>query len=179
MWYQPQNLFKNDMRRGGRLALFCAAISFVWVPAIALLAAPVPPGELAATAAIPLIFSYVLIRLIMRAASGIEETTSKIKEPSSKDVVLAFGEVFFAILFVAGIWIVLVSAMSYVAYLGLGIQWAARGAQKTIQITAAIVAISAVIICLVSICQRWIVKIAQLGHEVLNRPIGRSGVPQH
>jgi hypothetical protein len=179
MWDQTQSQFKRDIRRGGRLALFCAAISFVWVPAIAWFAAPVQPGDLAAVAAIPLIFSYVLVRLVMRIASGLSEGPAKNDEPSSKEIAIALGEVFLVVLFVVGIWVTLVAALSYVAYLWLGIQWAARGAKQTVQITAAIVAVSAVIICLVSVCRRWIIKIAVLGHEVLNRPIGRSGVPQH
>jgi len=188
MSYEPRNLLKSDLQRGGRLAVICLVISIAWVPTIAALAAPVPLGELAATAAIPLIFSYVLIRLIMRFASSPEELTHEQRERFEKEsplsskkmsIVVVIRTLLLAFVFVAGIWIIAVASLSYAAYLALGIAWAARGARETIRITTAIVAITAILICLATLCREWMIKIARLAHEALNHPIGHRGAAQH
>lgn len=169
---------KIDLKRGGRLALISLIVAIAWVPAIAALARPVAPGDLAAVAAIPLIVSYVFVRLIALFVAPEEMTREQHREMERNDSATStsdkVGMVFTIGLFVLGLWTIAVASISYVAYAGLGITWAVQGATTTIRVAAGTVAFMSILICLANLGREWMIKIARFAHNVINRPIGHQ-----
>jgi hypothetical protein len=177
MLSQLQNQFKNDSRRGARIALLALLVSLVWVPILWMAVGEKPLGEMAATAAIPLIVSYLLLRTIGHFASDSQGHTQQRRESEAVKVEVrttgAIALVFIAAacIFILGVWIISVAGASFLAYTALDIHWAASGSVAVILTTLRVVAVTAITISALALCRESITRIARVSHEIVNHPI--------
>jgi hypothetical protein len=168
----------SDLLRGSRLALIVIPISIIAVLGVFWANKTASGDEIAATAAVPLLVSYLMIRGIMWAASGIPDLTDEEKKAleqrrASEPAPMLTIDIsaMLAAAFVLGMWWVVAGSISAGVYWALGLNRAFYAAVASVKWTLFVVGGSAVMICLSMLCRAWLVKIARFSHGVFNDPL--------
>lgn len=175
LWKTSKGIF-FDLTRASRLLVIVVPVAVLVVGAIAWARPAISGDELATIAAVPLLISYLMIRGVMWAASRIPEATDeqrKAFEQRQKEhppqVSISISRTL-AIAFVLGMWWVVTGSLSAVAYWGLGLNVAFSAVISSIKWTLLVVSTTAVLICLMTLCKAWLLKIAKFSHDVFDDP---------
>jgi hypothetical protein len=130
--------------------------------------------EIAVSVSVPLMISYILIRLVILLVSKTKEPTKEEMERFEEmrkqggTVEMSF---LLAFAFIAGMWAAITDGLSLIVFNLMGLVWAANNAMLFLRVFVLVVATSAVFLCLKMLCRMWIVKIAHWLREIFHFPI--------
>lgn len=167
----------SDLTRAVRLLKIVVPASVAVVGAIAFANRTATGDEITATAVVPLIFSYLMVRAIMWLASGIPEATEEEKlaferhrrqHPPQFSIEISG---ILAVAFVLGMWWIVAGGLSAGAYWALGLTRAFSATALSLKWTCLIVASVAVSICLMTLCKSWLLRIAKFFHDTFDDPL--------
>lgn len=166
----------NESRRGLRLVALAFMLNLVWVPLLFGISGSHSADEMAVTAAVPLIVSYLMLKAVMWMASGAREMTDDEVRETEKLVNANTGNRTRAsdvlgILFLIGVWLGVAGFLSFLTYWGIGLYWAMLGALQLVQAILIITAGSAVLLCLIKLCHPWTIRVARFFFDFLDRPL--------
>ena len=166
----------SDLNRGGRVFLFLLPLSFAGVTLFSIVNPMTSPDVMVTVVAIPLMVSYLMLRLIVLVASGISEPSEaelravRAAGQSATTVKLGTLVTTLGIVFFAGMWIAVAGLASALLYAVLDLQTASKFALSLVRWIFLGVAVAAVFICLVSMCRFWLLKIAKVSRDLFNNP---------
>jgi hypothetical protein len=125
-------------------------------------------------AAVPLVVCYILVRMIALLASGAAKITEEERAELEVDIrerhalhevrgVLAFA-------FALGMWIGTIGVISALVYWSLGLAEAVDASMVVIKWILYVAAGSAMGLCLLKFCRRWILVVAKLSRDMFDHP---------
>jgi hypothetical protein len=190
---RTSNRIYSELTRGSRIFIIAIPFSVLMVALIAW-SDPNASGDLIATsAAVPVMVSYLMIRVIMWLASGLPEPTEEDKrilaeehrkthttaiaievrsgddgKSSARITITRSG--LLAVAFVLSVWCTIAGSISAGVFWGLGITKATTEAILIVKWILMLVAGSAVLLCLTIFCRAALIKIAKLSHEIFEDP---------
>jgi len=182
----------SDLTRGSRLFLIAFPFSLAMVALVMWSNSKSSTDVIATSAAVPLIVSYLMIRLIMWMASRIPDMTEeearrferehemsatamKVERQRQSDgqdrtTVTITPSGFLIVAFVLGVWCVVAGTISAGIYWCLGLTQAVLMAITIVKWTLTVVAAAAVILCLISFCRESLLRIAKMSHDIFDDP---------
>lgn len=165
-----------DASRVARIFALTLPIGALFVTAVALANRQLSIDEIAASVAVPLMVSYLLVRAIIWLVADVpERTPEEIKQLEAahtdcQSIAVAIPTAV-VVVFVVGIWASITASISLGFYAVLGLSWAFAAALSLLKVVFFIVAVSAISICLVSFCNPWIIKLARFFRVVFHFPV--------
>lgn len=168
----PQQLLANDAARGGRILAITLLVSTIGISWLFWLNPELSGDVATATVMVPLLISYVMIRLVMWIASGASEPTEEQLRAIEKDHNSPMNLVqILTVAFGVGMWILFTAAFSAAVYWSLGMAWSLDLAVRIIRSIVYLVGGAAVFLCVRWLCRTVILQIDGLVHAFLTQPI--------
>jgi len=166
----------SDLSRGFRLLVIIVPISAAAVCAIAFANPAASGDEIATTAVVPLLVSYLMVRGIMWLASGAAQPSQEEMRAFEEERLRRSPQfsieipALFVFVFLLGMWWIVAGGLSAGAYWALGLTSAFSTTVSSLKWACSIVALDAVLICLITLCGIWLLKIAKFFHDAFDDP---------
>jgi hypothetical protein len=163
-----------DASRAVKVFVLCLPVALASVAIIVLLNPKIGVDEVAATVAIPLMVSYLMVRMIDWLVSDMPGMTPAEKE-QFKRLEEAHSVVsvppLLAISFIVGAWLCIATGVSLGFYKLLDLSWGFSAAISVLRIAFFLVAAISVAVCIKWLFRIWIVRTAQFLRSLFHFPV--------